>query len=329
MSRHDYDKAMFRLSTIIARLNLGERLHPQDLAEEFNVTVRTIQKDLNQRLALAFPIERTQEGAYVFMEGFRLKGSSDREHALTVALADCFMAQVHPKVHEAYRSALGLKDDDQGPFVLALGMESLDGNLDTFNLLRQSIDFRQSLIFTYTTKEGHTREYHADPYRLANFQGFWYLVAFDRNDDKLKTFYLRALSRIRVSPESYTIDDAIEQEIQETYGCLTSAWFKAECKSVTLQAFGEAKRYLSRNAPANCEVLEEDDNTLQLRMIYHMDVEVLCLVKHWLPDIIIKDDERLQRSLHGQLAGYLERCAMFQKAVGPRDKEQEMVESGG
>lgn len=41
----DHDKIASRLAIILTKLNAGERLSPTALAEEFNVTLRTIQRD--------------------------------------------------------------------------------------------------------------------------------------------------------------------------------------------------------------------------------------------------------------------------------------------
>jgi len=53
--RHDYDKILTRLTTILSRLNNGEELSVKSLAEEFNTSERTIQRDFNERLR-TFPI---------------------------------------------------------------------------------------------------------------------------------------------------------------------------------------------------------------------------------------------------------------------------------
>ncbi len=46
--KHDYDKTLRRLNTIIVRLNNGDSLSVKELAEEFNVSIRTIQKKQGQ-----------------------------------------------------------------------------------------------------------------------------------------------------------------------------------------------------------------------------------------------------------------------------------------
>ena len=52
----DHDKLAYRLTQILVKLNQGEKLDPQTLAEEFNVNLRTIQRDLNSRFAY-LPLE--------------------------------------------------------------------------------------------------------------------------------------------------------------------------------------------------------------------------------------------------------------------------------
>ncbi len=50
-----YDGTLTRLVIILSKLYEGDKLSVKDLAEEFNVSTRTIQKDFNERL-VSFPI---------------------------------------------------------------------------------------------------------------------------------------------------------------------------------------------------------------------------------------------------------------------------------
>jgi predicted DNA-binding transcriptional regulator YafY len=51
MSDRTHDTLVYRLAQMLVKLNQGERLDPQALAEEFRVNLRTIQRDLNERFA--------------------------------------------------------------------------------------------------------------------------------------------------------------------------------------------------------------------------------------------------------------------------------------
>jgi predicted DNA-binding transcriptional regulator YafY len=48
--KHDYDKILTRLVNILSKLNDGEALSVKELAEEFGVSTKTIQRDFNERL---------------------------------------------------------------------------------------------------------------------------------------------------------------------------------------------------------------------------------------------------------------------------------------
>lgn len=54
----DHDTFGYRLIQILKKLNQGEKLDPKALAEEFNVNLRAIQRDLNERFAF-LPLEKT------------------------------------------------------------------------------------------------------------------------------------------------------------------------------------------------------------------------------------------------------------------------------
>ncbi len=62
MASDNHDTLVFRLAQILVKLNQGDKLDPQALADEFGVNLRTIQRDLNVRFAY-LPLEKT-DGRY-------------------------------------------------------------------------------------------------------------------------------------------------------------------------------------------------------------------------------------------------------------------------
>ncbi len=296
---------MYRMTTIISRLNIGEKLFLSDLAQEFGVTVRTIQKDFSTRLS-TFPIVKNDDGSYSFMGGYRLKGTPNHAESTVIELMGALTEEVSPDYSEIVSRLLKGAGYSNRTFCIHLNFENISEHLDTFYLLKQSISFRQKLQFDYTTKHGDKKTYLADPYRLGNFQGFWYLIALEHESDILKTFYLKSIQNIRVSPETYTIDPLKEKEIEETYGDLNTAWFKEGKNKVTLEATGDARRYLKRNPGPGISIIKEDDQRLYLEMIFHREVEVMCFVKHWIPDLRIVEDAGLVGRLKEELKDYVE-----------------------
>jgi predicted DNA-binding transcriptional regulator YafY len=62
MTTGNHDTLVYRLAQILVKLNQGEKLEPQALADEFGVNLRTVQRDLNERFAY-LPLQKT-EGRY-------------------------------------------------------------------------------------------------------------------------------------------------------------------------------------------------------------------------------------------------------------------------
>ena len=48
--KHDYDKILTRLTTVLSRLNSGEELDVKELALEFNTSEKTILRRLHSKL---------------------------------------------------------------------------------------------------------------------------------------------------------------------------------------------------------------------------------------------------------------------------------------
>ena len=69
--------ALIRQTTIFNRLNEDETLNVTQLAEEFDVSLRTIQKDFNERLNVTYDIVDLGHGNYAFPEGYKFKGAED------------------------------------------------------------------------------------------------------------------------------------------------------------------------------------------------------------------------------------------------------------
>ncbi len=75
MAQKSYDKALFRLISILSMLIKDEKPTVSSLAEEFNVSTRTIQTDIYKRLS-RFDITKDSFGRFIFRDGFDIFGKA-------------------------------------------------------------------------------------------------------------------------------------------------------------------------------------------------------------------------------------------------------------
>jgi len=307
MAKPEYDKAMYRLTTIICRLNIGEALDVKELAAEFGVTVRTVQKDLNERLS-HLPIERREvDGRYRFMGDYRLRGTSEPDAVLVADLLTAMIRNVDAGYTKIADNFIKGRSFSTSCFLFHLNLEDISNCGDIFRLLNQAVALRQQVGFSYCNNRGEVKKYTVHPYRLANLKGFWYLLAYDLNEKQLKSFYLKKIKVPVIHPGNYKIDADIMAELENFSDAIFSPWICEECRTVKLKISGVARIYMERNLSAALKIESADDYSLQAVMTYFADSEVLSLVKQWLPDIVIVAEPDLNRRLKEELDSYSRR----------------------
>jgi len=189
----------------------GRQVNCQQLGREFEVSYKTIQRDLDfMRDRLNLPIEY-DPSRYTFrytepVEAFPLLQVSEGE-ILALFVAQKVLAQYRGTPFEktlgsAFQKLTGsLKEEvtfDLGEWgsdysFRVTGASAAD--LETFRLLARAIVQRQQVNFSYQplrSQAPETRDVH--PYHLANVDNAWYLLAHDPQRGQIRTF---ALPRIR------------------------------------------------------------------------------------------------------------------------------------
>ena len=302
-TRRTYERALFRLTTIISRLNLGEALSIPELSEEFKVSVRTVQKDLNLRLA-HYPIVKGNDGRYRFEKGFKLTGTSNMEEEAAISMMKSLIHAASPHYGKIV-DRIVQETSPHSPFLFQLPMEELGDSATIARVLIQAILYCQPVEFEYTTRDEKEISAFVHPYKLANFQGYWYLIGQCQNERKIKTYYLKHIHRLQMSPETFSRTEVSDAEI-ENVNEISTVWYNIDNeKKIKLLAIGEAARYLKRYAAPNISVVGTTGEGLTLELSYYHNIEALTFVKRWLPYITILNNPALQMELKIELNNYL------------------------
>ncbi|MGI7718083.1 helix-turn-helix transcriptional regulator [Campylobacter jejuni] len=269
----EYDKLSIRLVQILSKFNNGESLSAQELAQEFNVDTRTIQRDLNERLA--FMSIKKENGRYV-LESFALGKLSFKDIQNFATLSG--IAELYPKLDQGFIVDLLSHRVNKVLMVKNEGFQKVDYEL--FKDLSVAILRHNVLNFFYKDKERQIK-----PYKLVNYKGIWYLLG-DEND-KLKHFNLDKISKLRTKNENFIPNEKLEEQIQSD----PNIWL-GESKEVILKLDKMLRNILFRKEIlSNYQIIDED--------------EILHLVKQWIPYIKILAPIELKTRLENILKSYL------------------------
>lgn len=162
-----HDKLANRLGIILTRLNTGERLYLDELALEFNVSVRTLQRDFNERLGY-LPLKR--DGAAYSLPS-RMLGKQTANDLLAITLS-MGLGALFPD--SSYLSQTVLSSKEPTPFLFQSPVvEDIVEQSTSFEILIECISNRNCVSFSYKANTYG----QVDPYKLINYQGVWYLAA--------------------------------------------------------------------------------------------------------------------------------------------------------
>jgi len=297
-------KTLIRHNMIYQRLNQGETVNVKALAEEFDVGIRTMQKDMNERLSVIYDIENLGQGNYRFSKHHRFVGAGDEDESIAISLMKELQHSAIPEMDTYIDAALPTSSNYDEIFVFGMHFEAIE-DIESFKVLLKAIKWKVGVKFIYTKADGSSKEVLVDPYRIANFQNYWYLIAYDPSVEILKTYYLKNITNLSMLYENFTGNTQIESDLNKVCNAMDSVWYNGEQQSCLLRIEDKAKYYLERDVPSNMEVVEQYETYSIVRMFFHNEIELFSYVKGWIPDIRIIDNVALEDKLSTQLKNFL------------------------
>lgn len=187
-------------------LNHG-KTSAKELAEKFEVSVRTIQRDIDSICMANIPIvaETGANGGYYLAENFTINANTmtEEEYDYTLmALKGLASAIEDTKVEdtiEKFQSIVGEEKQD-----IQLDFSSLkERDTDKIVLLREAMQTQKQVIFEYTNAVNEIKIHTVEPIVIIYRWYAWYLIAYSPSKDAYGVYKLVRMSEIEISKESF------------------------------------------------------------------------------------------------------------------------------
>lgn len=199
----------------------------EQLAAEIEVTVKTIQRDIDfmrdrMNVPIVYVRERHGYGFSAPVSTFPFVDLTEGEivsvfvaqKALTAHRGTPFeqpLRSAYAKLISSMNGRISVPWADLASSISFRTYQSSDVELAAFEIIGSAVRKSQILKFEYK-KLGATRYAgrHVEPYHLVSIQGQWYLVAFDRNRDDWRNFVLSRMRNVEMSGELFIRDRPFE-----------------------------------------------------------------------------------------------------------------------
>lgn len=288
MKKHDYDKILYRLNAIWQRLREGETLSVKDLAQEFNVSTKTIQRDFNQRLIHKLPIEKLGH-KWKVKDGYSIdKNLSFEEDLVLDVLKELAFSMGSSFGNKANTLFSKLQNSHENPIYSKIEIEDISDKTDLIKDLQHSIINFLEVEFEYKNKKRFV-----EPYKITTFDGYWYLYGKDLTDNRLKTFYIKDIKKLLLSKKIFSINIKALRKLD----LAMNIWFEPNNKSfeVRLLVDNTISKYFKRRPLCKSQIIvkEYEDESIEILLNVTSKKELIFELKKWQPNLLVIEPQEL------------------------------------
>jgi predicted DNA-binding transcriptional regulator YafY len=304
----NYDKKIFRLLFALNRLDRGGKVSTRELSKEFNVSQRTVQRDLELLNMAGFPLAALDDkGQHAFADGFSLKKLMlTKEEASLLS----FMLEVSKSLGRDFEESFGqllkkvLSPEAEPMFYAKIpdGIK-MDKQYPFMNDLKSAVKNRNKVEIHYVTEEKDSR-FIAHPFKVIFFDGFWYLLVRTDEDARIIRLRLECIKEVKPSSGHFKVPANLKTMLDESI----NIWFSDQRnKKVTLKVdkeaakFFKAKKYLPLQKITN----ENKDGSLTVETMVAQDMEVLPTILLWIPYVRVITPDKLALDIKDIITDYL------------------------
>jgi len=281
----DYKTTLDRLLQILNRLYLGEMLSVSELANEFGVSNRTIQRYFNNYLK-NFPLQKIGQKWSLNTKIAIDKNTSIAFNTLeNIAKKTGIYSKIHPYIKQLNSS--------NNTFLTSLKIENIDDIFNEISILNDAIKETKYISFSYKNNI-----FNIKPIKITNFEGYWYLVGFD---DNFKSFYIKEIKNLKILDKTFTLD-----KIPPLQNAI-NAWFNPLNEiEVEFLADEYVSTYLKKIPLNPTQIIINtypDKTTLfSIKITHFMEIEKF--IKSWIPRVIILKPTKLKNKILNDLKIY-------------------------
>lgn len=247
-----------RLLAIVLELQGKRRQRSEDLAATFEVSKRTIYRDILALCEMGVPVVAVPGQGYSLMEGYflpPLRFSTDE--AVMLLLGSDVMSQSFDAEYRLAAESAGRKIASVLPEEVRRDVQSLQESIRFVALdnpvqdvgagkgapmlqqIRRAIVRRRTISFEYHTRHGRGKaggawsSREADPYGLVHMASAWYMVAYCHTRRDVRNFRIERIEHLQVLDKQFERPPGfkLEQRKERTMGITVRALFSYEVQN--------------------------------------------------------------------------------------------------
>jgi len=280
------------------------------LSQHFRTTPRTIQRDLLLLKESGFPLHEVQKGLHKMSKDLmkNLEIFDDTELALVVALKN-IVGQLGQPFQNAADGVLDRLYDCVSSMPIFVKIDDavpLDSAL--LNKIVRAIREKKQVTFQYTADKG-CHPVQMEPYRVAYFSGFWYLIGNEPTTGILKRYALDRISDIRLLK---TCCQNVPENLDDILHKSANIWFAGAADmnlEVKVLIDAQVSHYFKRRKMFPTQEIKEERSDGSIIVTFRVGryEAIRNILKSWIPNIVVLEPVDFRKALLKDMKAWVKR----------------------
>jgi len=302
-----YDKKIFRLLYILNKLDRGKRVYTRELAKEFNVSLRTVQRDIELLSMTGFPLISLEKGYYSFIKGFSLKKIMlSKEEASLLSFLSDIARSLGENFESSFKDVLKkvLYSSNESAYYAKIpqGMQ-IKKDLPFIKELENAVKVCQKISVRYKSLAGKEKTYKICPLKIIFYEGFWYLLLQIDEKDWVLKFRLENIQEIEVLDEYFESPPNLKTMLDQS----VNIWFSEKSdKKVVLKIDKDVAMFFKDRTYFPLQKIKKTnkDGSLIIESKISQYMEIIPTVFRWIPHIKVLKPEDLKLEIKKRISDY-------------------------
>ncbi|AOR25187.1 helix-turn-helix transcriptional regulator [Clostridium taeniosporum] len=200
-----------RLLGILFYLINRNNVSGNSLAEYFNVSRRTIIRDINTLTLAGVPIysEMGSKGGYSINPDYKLNEKiidNDNFGYILLALQSLKSVYGEKKVHETYEKVKHIYSDENNNHALNVDFSVVNENksvISYISMLKEAVQHNKTVLFQYTNLNSNTRRVKCNIIHVFYKWYSWYAFGYDLEKSDFRMFKIVRMRKLEISEEYF------------------------------------------------------------------------------------------------------------------------------
>ena len=293
MKAKDYSTTLRNLYDLIERFKRGETLSTKQIANDYDVSIRTAQRYINFIKDAGFNLLKENKSYY-------LKRNIDSKEIVFEAIESLaknagIEKEILPLLKELKNTA------EENVFYSKLDIEKID--TATFSKIEYAISNNLIIEMKYRM-DNKIKDMKMKPLKISNFDGYWYVNALNR-ENKYRTYHIRSIKQLKVTNEKFTPN----RELLKNLDKAVNIWFDPEAEPILVELFADeyATKYLKRIPISKTQkIIENPDKTSTIYIEITNSNEIIRKLLMWIPNLRVLSPKWLKEEVDEIWKSYLE-----------------------